>query len=139
MIDLPFSEPVRLLLREFMLTVERLEVLLCLHAAAGSTLGLEGIIERTGVSRDLALEALRGLVSCGLVAQASSEEPVFSFSPPTEALAQAVEALADAYRNHSAAVLSQMSVFAIERIRAAPMRAFADAFLLGRTETNGDE
>jgi hypothetical protein len=48
-----------------------------------------------------------------------------------------VEALVVAYREQSAAVLSTMSIYAIERIRSGPIRAFADSFVLGKPKDDG--
>jgi hypothetical protein len=126
----PFSEPVRLLLREHVTTFERLELLILLFRNKEQEWSVEQLCENLNMRRELAPDALAGLAAGGLV-QHTADGGALRFSPATPALAAAVEELAVAYREESAAVVSAMSVNAIERIRSGPMRNFADAFVLG--------
>lgn len=123
----PFSESVRHLLREALTSFERLEVLLFLHKNASGAFTGVAIGEALHIQAELVEEAAEGLVSCGLLVR--EDAGAFRFAPATPALASAASELAVAYRDHSAAVLSAMSVNAIERIRSGPMRGFADAFV----------
>ena len=118
-----------------MTTFERLEVLLFLRERAPEEFALQAISDRLRIHPDLAREALQGLAAKGLLS--ASGEAVYRFAPATPALVETVEALVVAYREQSAAVLSTMSIYAIERIRSGPIRAFADSFLLGKRKDDG--
>jgi DNA-binding IclR family transcriptional regulator len=131
----PFSELVRQLLREHMTSFERLEVLLFLHKHGAEPLSPQDIGNQLGMPPELVLEATAGLEASRLAQRQGDAR--FRFAPATPALANAVEELAVAYREQSAAVMSAMSMYAIERIRSGPMRAFADSFLLGKRKDNG--
>lgn len=130
------SEPVRLLLREHMTSFERLDVLMFLHKNEAREWSAEQLNERLNVPVELGRDTLAGLETSGLV-QRSSDAATFRFAPATPALAAAVGELSVAYREHSAAVMSAMSIYAIERIRSGPMRAFADSFRLGKRNDDG--
>jgi hypothetical protein len=132
----PFSEPVRRLLKEVMTTFERLEVLLFLRKNASDAFTASRIGQSLHVRLDLVAEALEGLAERGLLVRETANGE-FRFEPSTAELASVVEELAAAYRDRSAAVLSTMSVNAIERIRSGPVRAFADSFLLGKRKDDG--
>jgi DNA-binding IclR family transcriptional regulator len=126
----PFPESVRLFLREHMTTFERLEVLLYLRKHAADEHSAKSVGDGLGVPPELTSDALLGLTASGLIARANAQG-TFRFEPATPELANAAAGLATAYQEQSAAVLSAMSMYAIERIRSGPMRAFADSFVLG--------
>jgi hypothetical protein len=130
------SGPVRLFMREHMISFERLEVLMLLCRSETQDWSPEQVTRQLNIAPELASEALVGLEASGLV-QRSSDASVFRFAPATPALAAMVNELSDAYREHSAAVMSAMSIDAIERIRSGPMRAFADAFRFGKRKDDG--
>lgn len=129
------SQPVRQLLREVMTTFERLEMLLLLHERAPAELSRKEIGDLSRIAPDLIADSLQGLTDHGLVAR--SGETGFRYAPATPDLAAVADALVVAYRDRRAAVLSAMSVDAIERIRSGPIRAFADSFLLGKRKIDG--
>jgi hypothetical protein len=129
------SEPVRLFLRGHMTSFERLEVLMFLSRNDTQAWSAEQTSERLSMSVELVRDALEGLESSGLVRRLA--DSAFQFAPSTPALASAVAELAAAYREQSAAVMSAMSIYAIERIRSGPMRAFSDAFMLERKKDDG--
>jgi hypothetical protein len=132
----PFSEPLRQLLKEVITSFERLEVLLFLRRNTPAAFTAAGIGQSVHIQVEHATEAMASLAECGLLVRGTAEG-TFRFAPATPALGSAVEELAAAYRNQSAAVLSTMSVNAIERIRSGPMKAFADAFVLGKRKNDG--
>jgi DNA-binding GntR family transcriptional regulator len=118
-----------------MTTFERLAVLLFLRERAPEEFGPQAISNRLHIHPDLVREALHGLEAKGLLCAAGGDS--FRFAPATPALADTVEAFVVAYREQSAAVLSTMSIYAIERIRSGPIRAFADSFVLGKRKDDG--
>jgi hypothetical protein len=134
----PFSEPLRLLLKEVMTSFERLEVLLFLRKSEPEAFTASAIGKSLHIQAELAAEAVEGLAEQGLLIRAPEADAVsFRFAPRTPALQAVAEELATAYRDHSAAVLSTMSINAIERIRSGPMRAFADSFVFGKRRSDG--
>jgi hypothetical protein len=130
----PFSEQVRFFLREHVTSFERLEVLLLLHGSPSEELATSEVTRRLTIREELVAEALQGLVKSGLLGVRSG---AFRFAPVTTALAAAVNALAIAYQDQRAAVLSTMSMNAIERIRSGPVKAFADSFVFRKKDDNG--
>jgi hypothetical protein len=137
----PFSEPVRVLLREHVTTFERLELLMLLFRNRNRQWSVQQMYESLNMRVELAPDALAGLEAGGLVqriARRANEDDMFQFLPATPALAEAVDALDAAYREESAAVVSAMSVNAIERIRSGSIRTFGDAFVPGATRRDRD-
>jgi hypothetical protein len=130
----PFSEQVRFFLREHMTSFERLEVLLLLHGNPSEELTASDVARRLTIREELVAEALHGLAQGGLLGVRSG---AFRFAPATPALGTAVRALAIAYQDQRAAVLSTMSMNAIERIRSGPVRAFADSFVFKKKNDHG--
>jgi hypothetical protein len=125
------SGRVQRLLRDHMTSFERLAVLMFLFDHGVQEWSTGQVSEHLRVPLELAHDALVGLESSGLV-QRSGDGAAFRYAPAAPALAAATEELAVAYREQRAAVMSAMSIYAIERIRSGPMRAFADAFLVGK-------
>jgi hypothetical protein len=132
----PLAEQVCWLLREHLTMFEQLEALLYLRIHQGSEYDLTALGDALGIQPEHLIVALNGLLTSGLIA-VGSHQGLYRFAPHSAELIDAVELLALAYREQSAAVLSTMSVNAIERIRSGPMRAFADSFVLGGKKRNG--
>lgn len=129
---------VRELLRDHVTSFERLEVLLLFHRQPLQDWSVESVSQQARLSPELAAASLEGLTSSQLIRQvASPTERVYRFAPASAALAQAVDALATAYEERRAAVMSFMSTMAIERLRSQTMRAFADSFVFGKKNRDG--
>jgi DNA-binding IclR family transcriptional regulator len=124
-------DDVRTLLRDHVTSFECLELLLILHSRSepGSAQALSG---QAGIAIALATPALAALESSQLVRRDTTEPPNFRFAPATTALSRAVDDLERSYRDQRAAVMSEMSVNAIARIRSGTLRAFSDAFVFGK-------
>jgi hypothetical protein len=124
--DLP--EAVRALLHDQLKSFEELEVLLLVRARPLERWTVESASSAVHLDPALVAQALAGLEASGLVARVVADA-TYQYRPLTPVLAAAVEGLAKAYREQHAAVMSQMSINAIERIRSGPLRVFADSFL----------
>jgi hypothetical protein len=124
-------DDVRLLLRDHLTSFECLELLLVLHRRAAPA-SAESLSRDTGLAIELALPALAALESSQLIRRADTQPPTFRFAPATAAVARTVDHLERLYRDQRAAVMSEMSVNAIARIRSGTLRAFSDAFLFGK-------
>lgn len=132
-----FPASVRQLLREHLTSFEHLEILLLLHGQPLADWTPQSVCERIRMPPELAERVLVSLQSSELVRRATRNPGVFRFGPRLPASLDAVEALAALYRDQRAAVMSAMSVNAIERIRSGTMRAFADSFMLKKRNDDG--
>jgi hypothetical protein len=132
-----FPAPVQALLREQLTSFERLEIVLLLRQQPDLEWTVAAVSEQTRIPEELARDALIGLESGQLLQRTGASVPAYRFNPQPAALADAVAALAVLYRDQHAAVMSVMSMNAIERIRSGTMRAFADSFILGKRNRDG--
>jgi hypothetical protein len=124
-------ENVRNLLRDHVTSFECLELLLLLHRRPEPA-GAEVLARDTGIAVELVIAALAALESSQLVRPNATEPTAFRFAPATADLARAVDDLERLSRDDRAAVMSEMSVNAIGRIRSGTLRAFSDAFVFGK-------
>jgi hypothetical protein len=124
-------------LRDHLTSFEALELLLLLRADAAPA-HAEALGRRAGIALDLVLPALAALESSQLIRRSALVPPTFRFAPATGDLARAVEDLERLYRDQRAAVMGEMSVNAISRIRSGTLRAFSDAFLIGKKKGDAE-
>jgi hypothetical protein len=129
-------EAVRALIRDQLKSFEELELLLLVRAKPLEQWSAASASAAAHLDVDLTVQALAGLEASGLVARTAAG-PTYQYRPATSAMAAAVDELAQAYRQQHAAVMSQMSINAIERIRSGPLRVFADSFLF-KKDKDGD-
>ncbi|MGH9523175.1 MAG: hypothetical protein ACRD3E_11655 [Terriglobales bacterium] len=134
--DLP--ETVRALLTECIESYEELEILLLLHGVGETGLTAVESALRLRIGSPLAAAALGSLTNRGLVSTVGSDpESKYVYSPNSPILDEAVGCLAREYRNQPIRVIKLLSRNAIERLRAGALRAFADAFILGKGSRGG--
>jgi hypothetical protein len=131
-------ENVRTLLREHLLGFECLEVLLCLHGRQGEPMNVESIGQRTGISLELVLQGLIALEASGILRKDLAGPAGFRYAPATAWLQSACDDLVRLHPEQRAAIMSEMSVNAIGRIRSNTLRAFTDAFVLARNKRDPD-
>ena len=125
------GENVRALLRNCITSYERLEILLLLHRQPAQLWNVSSVEAQVYIPADRTLETLECLREFGLLEAVSSASGVlFRYAPARPDLAEAVEALAHAFKEQRATVVGVMSTNAIERVRMAAPGAFADAFIL---------
>jgi len=122
---------VRDFLRDHLTSFECLELLLILHSRSEPA-SAEALSVRTGIAIELVTPALAALESSQLLQRNATTPPSFRFAPATPELTRAVDDLERLNREQRAAVMSEMSVNAIGRIRSGTLRAFSDAFLFGK-------
>jgi hypothetical protein len=133
----PLPAAVKDLLSEHVTGFEHLEVALLLHAHPGQFWQVTDICTRAHVPRELALRTLSELDASGLIARDGAGADAFCFAPRDEALARAMDELAVSHRDFRLAVISHLSLNAINRIRSGSIRAFSDAFVLSRGGKRG--
>lgn len=126
------------LLRTHVETYEQLEVLLVLHAAPDRAWRADALATELGARPELVATALAGLAASGLVAAAGTGlRTEYRYAPAAAADAAAVEALVQVHAAQRLELVKTMSANAIERVRAAAARTFADAFLLNGRRGDG--
>jgi hypothetical protein len=137
MSDTDIPAAARWLLRESVHTFEQLEALVLLSGARGNAWSESAAAEALKVPVEAAREALLELASRGLAASAHEEAPRYRYSPGTTELDAAVGELVRAYHDNRLGVVKLMTDNAIHRMRTGAIRAFSDAFLIGRKKRDG--
>jgi DNA-binding GntR family transcriptional regulator len=117
---------------------EHLEILLLFYGARSAEWSIESVSERTGISSDVVARTLSELESSELIRRDTRNRAAFRFGPRLPEAMDAIEALAALYCEQRAAIMSRMSVNAIERIRSGTIRAFADSFVLKKKNRSDD-
>ena len=133
----PVPQAVQELLRQHVTSFEHLEILMLLHAHLHEDWSIDAVSERTRISAEMVDQVLQGLESSDLVRRATRNRSLFRFGPRLPESMDAMEALARLYREQRAVVMSTISIQAIERIRSASIRAFADSFVFKRSDEDG--
>lgn len=134
--DLP--EDVRRLLRDHVESYEQLELLILLRAEPDHPWTVEALSARLRVPASLVLLALDTLQTAGFVSSRPlGAEKQYARLAQSNNVEATLERLVQAYREHPIPVLKQMSANAIERVRTAALRTFADAFILRKDKKDG--
>ena len=109
--------------------VEDLQVLVWFHE---QPLGCEAsptrIAEQTGMLSSAALEALTRLVEKGLVSSADPQGMAFRYDPKDPSAHTLLAAVLEQYRTSAVQILKILTANAIERVRTAALRTFAESF-----------
>ena len=126
------SDDIAALLRDLVASFEQLEALLALHSAPARWLDAVDLAVRVGAPTDALDDALHQLHARGLVQRQRSEGALrWQYAPSSEAAAR-IDRLADLYQRQRLEIMRVLSAQAVDRIRNAASRAFADAFVIGR-------
>jgi len=137
-----YSDPVpsdlKALLHDRIETYEQLEILRLLHRNRVDTWTAERIAQQLNLTPTLVSSALDGLCANAFVKARSvlhDGAMAYALAPPPrgETLARLVEV----YEEQPIEIIKLMSANAIERVRTAALRAFADAFVLHKGKDNG--
>jgi predicted ArsR family transcriptional regulator len=120
------------LMRRAVHTYEALDVLLLILRRGGGLTATDAA-HALSIREDIAEPALRQLAEAGVIEQ-SSEDGSVRHGDIRESLRPVVGRLADAYRDHRVDIVVIMNNQAVERMRSAALRAFADAFVLRRKD-----
>jgi DNA-binding IclR family transcriptional regulator len=111
-------------------SIEQLEVLCLLHAEPGEAWSVQSIADAVHIAESQAAGALAHLEAQKLVVAGGLQHGSYRYAPATtELAAQASEAIS-AYARSRVEVLMLISRCAMDRIRNAQVRTFAQAFLL---------
>jgi hypothetical protein len=128
----PIDQKVQVLLRQHVESYEQLETLVLLASAREQVWVPRAVAGRLGISEDAALDALEHLHRAGFAKLDPAGKLGFTYDVDDADENAAVVLLADAYENRRLEVMKLMSTNAVERVRTAAIRTFADAFVLGK-------
>jgi hypothetical protein len=112
-------------------SLEELQILAWFNRKAGASTTQEEIARDTTISSILASEALVRLRSVGVLVTESSRPGEFRYNLENPIHEMLLE-LMSLYQAEPLGVIRLMTANAIERMRASALRAFADAFRLGK-------
>lgn len=110
---------------------EQLEVLLLLCRERGQSWSAEAVGGKLRISTLVAAKALDDLMRARLVDHLSvGKQSNFAFRPASTRMARTVEELLHVYDENPLTVIHLMNNRAINRVRSAAAKAFADAFVI---------
>jgi hypothetical protein len=125
------SDEVRIFMREQIDEYEQLEILLLLHGDRRSKWNATSVSEQLRVPREISQAALELLQTRHLVTAVKEGDAVwYQCTCGDTKVERTLDSLARAYADDRLAVMQVMNANAIERVRTAAIRTFADAFVL---------
>lgn len=128
------------LLHERLAGLDELEALLLLRAEPSRLWFASEVAERLGLPVASSEAALASLCQVSLLAAEGGRggaEARYGYRPATPELEQVVASLAEIYGDRRLEVMRILSNSALDRIRTAAARTFADAFVIGRGRKQG--
>jgi hypothetical protein len=132
------AEDARLLLRAHIETYEQLLILGLVAHSPAAAWSPDALSARLKLAPSLVDAALAGLVAARLLEPRSGVSGTeFAFAAHDAGQAVAARHLANAYEERPVEVMKLMSANAIERVRTAAMRTFAEAFILRKDRGDG--
>lgn len=111
-------------------SIEQLEVVLLLQGNVGQSWTAPEVAASLQIAESNAASALGHLIDRGLVQRVDPLGSSFRYAPATSAIAQSLDGLVEVYATARLEVVMWISRCAMDRIRTAHVRAFAQAFLL---------
>jgi hypothetical protein len=116
------------LLFELVESFEELEVLVWFHALGEGSMGEASLIgQQTVAPEEAAHLALARLASRGILSASNAAPDQYLYTPSAEARA-AIDRIVHEYRENTVQVMGLMTSNAIERVRTAAARTFAESF-----------
>ena len=137
MAALEIPEDIRILLRDHLPSHEQLELLLLMHTDPMREWSVEDLAETLKISPMLAEEAINQLAADELIDLWELPSNALRCRGPRDACRDLVSRLAQIYQDNRVEVLMLMSANAIQRMRTGALRAFADAFVIKKKDTDG--
>jgi hypothetical protein len=131
MADSKISSELKKFLRERIQSYEQLELLLLVRQSPSQVWSLELIAKRLRIQEAAALEAVNDLRNGELLEMMlDGHRRAYRYRPATPELARLSDELANAFEEERLALVRLMNQNAVERVRTAAMRMFADSFIL---------
>jgi hypothetical protein len=125
------SERLRHFLRDHVSGYEELETLLLVAREPARDWTATEVATLLNVPVESIASALESLLSAGILDRVQHRHPpAYRYAPRTDSLREEVLELQRAYSEERLTVMQMMSANALERVRTAALRRFADAFRL---------
>jgi hypothetical protein len=120
-------------LRERIHSYELLELLLLVRQSPSQAWSAELFAKRLKIPEAVALECASELHTGDLLEMVlDGRNWVYRYKPATPELARLADELAHAFEEERLALVRLMNENAVDRVRSAAMRMFADSFVLGK-------
>lgn len=134
----PVPVDLKSLLHDRIETYEQLEILRLLHRNRVEKWTAHRIAEQLNLTATLVSSALDGLRANALVeARTVPNYCALAYALAPAPLGETLGRLVELYEQQPIEIIKLMSTNAIERVRTAALRAFADAFVLRKDKDNG--
>ena len=131
-------EDIATFLHDHIESYEQLELLLLLRNEQQVSWTEEGLSRRLRIPASLIGAALAHLEHAGYVSITTPDaEKRYSYLAQNDELEATMARLAQTYREQPMPIIKLMSANAIERVRTAALRTFADAFILRKDKPRG--
>lgn len=131
-------EDVRSFLLEHIASYAQLEVLTLLQKQPARSFTPEVAALEANIPESAAETALEELHESGVLdVTARDGRDEFRYRPREPGMDRTVERLLVAFKENPIAIVKLMNATAMERVRTSAMRAFANAFVLGRKKRDG--
>lgn len=118
-------------------SIEQLEVLCLLHADRSGSWTSQAVAEAVRITQAQAISALEHLEEQRLVLAGGPQHGSYRYAPASDELATLVNDTVATYSSSRVEILMLISRCAMDRIRNAQVRTFAQAFLLRSPKKDG--
>jgi DNA-binding MarR family transcriptional regulator len=135
--ELRDHQDLKAFLFEYVESYEELGVFVWFHRRSGASAPAARIAEESGLPEASVVDALDRLLARGLLSRSSEDVTAFRYTPAEDTVRDAVNRVMDLYQNNAVEVVGFMTANAIERVRTAGMRLFADCFRVGGPKSGG--
>ena len=137
MTDSDFPAEARAWLFDHIQTYEHLEIMLLAHKQRDRDWTADSVGVALKLPTTSAAEVLADLTASGLLERRETTSPVFRYRPASRGHEHVVDCLVRSYEEDRLNVIKLMTANALDRVRTGAMRAFADAFVVGRKRKDG--
>jgi Mn-dependent DtxR family transcriptional regulator len=135
--DAPIPADVRTLLDERIHTLEQLEAIILVRKGGREDWSGEEVADLLHISIESASEALQRLAQAGVLEAIELPAHGVRYRGFTKRFEALVDRLLEVYESNRIELMMLLSANAIERMRTGALRAFADAFVVGRKRKDG--
>lgn len=122
---------------DYVESYEELGVLVWFHRRPSAHGVADRIAEEAGLHEASVEEALEKLAARGLLSPSPDQRAAFCYTPSDEAMRTALNRLMHLYETNAIEVVGFMTTNAIERVRTAGTRMFAECFRIGGPKPRG--
>jgi len=135
--DATIPADVRTLLDERIHTLEQLEAIILVRKGEREDWSGEEVADLLHISIESANEALQRLAQAGVLEAIELPAHVVRYRGFTKRFEAVVDRLLEVYESNRIELMMLLSANAIERMRTGALRAFAEAFVVGRKRKDG--